>query len=216
MLRRSALSAALSAALACVLATGAVAQTSPPAAAPAAPPVRVRGTATAVTADMLTVAARDGSTVMVKLVPPVAVVALQKVAPEDIKPGAFLAIVSKPGTDDLEAQSVTYFPPGGQKPREVQFPWDLPNTTMTNAAVTGVVGNGSTATGKGQELNLAFLGRTGKLTIPPGTPIVTQIPAESSDLKPGVPVFIFATKAADGSLSASRILVGKNGVNPTS
>lgn len=202
MFRRTALLASLAMLSAGLASAGAFAQS---------PPVRVRGTAEAVSADMLTVAMREGSKLEIKLTQPLAVVTLQRVAVADIEPGAFMAIVSKPGTDNLEAVSVTYFPPGAPVPREGQFPWDLPNTTMTNAAVSGAVTSAA-----GDEVALAFRGRTAKLTIPPGTPVVTQVPGQVADLRPGVPVFLFATKAADGSLSAARITVGKDGVNPAS
>lgn len=201
MFRRTALLASIG----CLLATGAFAQAAP------GTPVRLRGTAAAVEADALTVATREGSQVQVKLTQPLTVTALKPVAVEDIKPGSFLAIVSKPGTDNLEAVSVIYFPPGASGPREGQFPWDLPNTTMTNAAVSGAVTSTS-----GREVDLSFSGRTGKLTIPPGTPVVTQVPASVTDLKPGVPVFIFASKAPDGTISTARVTVGKDGVNPAS
>lgn len=205
MFRRSAVLASF----ACLLAAGASAQTAP--AAPAGSPVRLRGTAAAVSADSLTVATREGPQVVVKLEQPLTVTALKPVPVEDIQPGSFLAIISKPGMDDLEAVSVIYYPPGTTGRREGQFPWDLPNTTMTNAAVSGAV---TSATGR--EVALSFSGRSGKLTIPPGTPVVTQIPAAVADLKPGVPVFIFATKGADGVVSTARVTVGKDGVNPAS
>lgn len=202
MLRRTAVLAYFT----CLVSAGALAQT-----APAGSPVRLRGTAAAVSADSLTVATRDGPQVVVKLNQPLTVAALKAVPVADIKPGSFLAIVSKPGTDDLQAKSVIYFPPGVTGPHEGQFPWDLPNTTMTNAIVSGAVTSSS-----GREIGLSFNGRSGKVNIPAGTPVVTQIPAAVSDLKPGVPVMIFATKAPDGVVSTARVTIGKDGVNPAS
>lgn len=202
MLRRTAMLASIG----CILATGAFAQSTP---VPTIP-TRLRGTAAAVTTDMLTVATRDGPQVQVTLNQPVTVTALKPMSIDEIQPGSSLAIVSKPGTDDLEALSVIYFPPGAPL-RQGQFPWDLPNTTMTNASVSGNV------TGKsGREIDLSFNGRSGKVTIPPGTPLVTQIPASLTDIKPGVTVFLFATKGDDGTFSTARVTVGKDGVNPAS
>ena len=45
-------------------------------------------------------------------------------------------------------------------------------------------------------------------------PVVTPVPADRADLKPGATVFLSATRAADGALSASRITVSKDGVAP--
>ena len=75
---------------------------------------------------------------------------------------------------------------------------------------------GPSRPGPAGDVSLTMNGRKVKLTVPPGTPVVTPIPAALSDLKPGVAVMLFATKEADGSLSASRVTVGKNGVDPTS
>ena len=44
--------------------------------------------------------------------------------------------------------------------------------------------------------------------------VVTFLPGTQADAKVGAKVFIGATKAADGSLSAARINVGKDGLTP--
>jgi hypothetical protein len=49
---------------------------------------------------------------------------------------------------------------------------------------------------------------------PADVPVVTFEPGDSSELKAGAHVIIFATKAADGSLSADRVNVGKDGLTP--
>jgi hypothetical protein len=45
-------------------------------------------------------------------------------------------------------------------------------------------------------------------------PVVTLAPGDPSLLQPGTAVFISAMKAADGTLSASRVTAGKDGVPP--
>jgi hypothetical protein len=50
--------------------------------------------------------------------------------------------------------------------------------------------------------------------VPPGTPIVTLVPGDSSLLKAGNHVILSASHGTDGSLMASRITVGKDGLVP--
>ena len=51
--------------------------------------------------------------------------------------------------------------------------------------------------------------------VSPETPIVAFVAADKSELKPGAQIIIFgATKKDDGTLEASRIGVGLNGITP--
>jgi hypothetical protein len=54
-----------------------------------------------------------------------------------------------------------------------------------------------------------------KVVVPPGTPIVTFVAGDKSELKPGAKVIIFsAAKQDDGSLEANRVNVGRDGITP--
>ncbi|MGE5525138.1 MAG: hypothetical protein ACM3SS_15605, partial [Rhodospirillaceae bacterium] len=89
-------------------------------------------------------------------------------------------------------------------------PWDSePGSTMTNATVHAVV----TASAN-RELTLKYKDGSQTIRIPDGIPIVTTVPADRSYLKPGEYVFVAARKDADGSLTALRIQVSKDGVKP--
>lgn len=67
----------------------------------------------------------------------------------------------------------------------------------------------------GQDLVLEYKGGSQKILVPPGTPVVTTIPADRTALKPGEYVFLGANVAADGKLTMSgRIQVSKDGVKP--
>ena len=95
---------------------------------------------------------------------------------------------------------------------EGHYPWDLaPESMMTNATVTTVV-----AANGGQALTLKYKGDgTQTIHVRPGVPIVTFGPAPPrSAVKPGTKIFVGARKAADGSLSAARIVIGKDGMQP--
>lgn len=79
---------------------------------------------------------------------------------------------------------------------------------MTNGAVGSLIGtSGRTATvkyGDGEK----------KIVIPDDVPIVAFDPSDRSALKPGQKVVVNGQRAADGSLAAASVLVGKDGLVP--
>lgn len=176
-----------------------------------AQPMRVRGTIAAISPTNMAVTSRDGAKLDIALVSPLGVSTVKPMALADIKPGSYIGTAALPGTDGvLKAQEVLVFPEAMRGAGEGHYPWDLtPESTMTNAAVEGTV-----AAGHGTELTLTYKGGTQKVIVEPGIPIVTLVPASVSDLKVGAPVFIGAKKDAAGKLSASRVVVGTNGVAP--
>jgi hypothetical protein len=63
-------------------------------------------------------------------------------------------------------------------------------------------------------VTVTYKGGQKKISITDGTPVVTFAPAVEADLKSGATVFVPSEKAADGSLSSGRVVVGTNGVVP--
>jgi len=178
----------------------------------APPPVRIRGTIQALDGNVLTVTTREGPIVKVTLNDPLTVVTVKKLGLADIAPGSYIGTAAMPGPDGtLTALEVLVFPPTARGTGEGHGPWDLAaNSTMTNANVEAVLQGTS-----GHVLTLTPKGQIVKVVVPPNVPIVTPAPAQREDLKPGQTIFIFAaTRAADGSLSASRVTVSKQGVAP--
>jgi len=178
----------------------------------APPPVRIRGTIQALDGNVLTVTTREGPIVKVTLNDPLTVATVKKLGLADIAPGSYIGTAAMPGPDGtLTALEVLVFPPTARGTGEGHGPWDLAaNSTMTNANVEAVLQGTS-----GHVLTLTPKGQIVKVVVPPNVPIVTPAPAQREDLKPGQTIFIFAaTRAADGSLSASRVTVSKQGVAP--
>jgi hypothetical protein len=174
-------------------------------------PTRIRGTIESATEQALTIKSRDGQTVTVTLAPNFTVVAVSKASLGDIKSGSFVgaAALPQPG-GTFKAQEVLVFPEAMRGSNEGHYPWDLsPGSTMTNAAVSAMVsGNDGTA------LTLKHKDGEVKVVVPPDAPIVTLGPGDKSLLVPGAGVFVPASRAADGALSAGRVLVGKDGLMP--
>lgn len=174
-------------------------------------PTRIRGTIAAVEAQKLTVVTREGPTVAISLTEPLAVNAVVALDLNAIKPNSFIGTAAMKKPDgSLVALEVLVFPESARGSNEGHFPWDLaPESTMTNAPVTATV-----ETSNGRSLTLNVKGQTMTAEVPKGVPVVTFEPTDRAALKIGAAVFIGATKAPDGSLSAGRVLVGKDGVVP--
>ena len=177
-----------------------------------APPVRVRGTIERMDGDTYIVKSRDGSELKLKLAANAMVVALIKASLADIKQGSYVGIAGMPNADGSQrALEVHIFPEAMRGTGDGHRGWDLqPQSTMTNGNVEqSVAGN------DGQTLTLKYKDGEKKILVPASTPIVSYVPADKSELKPGAKIFIAAaTKQPDGTLQTPRVNVGRDGVAP--
>jgi hypothetical protein len=175
------------------------------------PPTRLRGTIAAIDGKTATIATREGSNVTVNLADNWVVMLVSPVSMSEIKENSFVGIASMKGPDGtLNALEVLVFPEAARGTGEGHYPWDLqPESMMTNATVATVA-----SASDGQTLTLKHKDGTQTIRVKPGTPIVTFAPGDRADAKPGAKVFLGATKGADGSLTAARMLVGKDGLTP--
>lgn len=173
--------------------------------------VRVRGTLTAITDSTVSVKSREGKDETIALKAGWTLTGVTKASMSDIKVGDYLGITSVPKSDGGNgAVEVLIFPVDMKGTGEGSFPFDLlPNSTMTNATVSQTI-----KAVDGQDLTMTYQGKEKKITVPPGTPIVTFAPATKADLTAGAGVIVTAEKATDGSLSASRVAVGLHGLTP--
>lgn len=194
----------------CALALGLIALSGPGVRAQGAGPVRIRGTIVRLEGTELAVTTRADEQLVVALAENTTVSALRRVALADLTLGTSVGVVAEPGPDgELRASAITVLPPG-VRITELQSAWDTaPNASMNNGAVEAAVDSGS-----GRDLTLSILGRRVLVRVPPDTPLLMPIPAARTDLVPGATVFINATRAADGRLSANRVTVSKDGVAP--
>lgn len=180
--------------------------------APQGTPTNIRGTIVKLDGQMLTIKPPAGSAMVVKLAPNYAVRSLVRKKLADIHAGDFVGATSLTGKDGQQhAVEVHFFPANAPIP-ERQFPWDLrQGSLMTNAHVTGLA-----KAPQGQVLSVDYKNGTAQVIVGPKTPIVGPAPAPGTpqDLKRGKAVFLIATKAADGTLSAGSVTVEKNGVKP--
>jgi multidrug efflux pump subunit AcrA (membrane-fusion protein) len=176
------------------------------------PAVRIRGTIEAVDGPLLAVKSREGTDMKVRLTDNVAVFGVANIAMSEIKPGSYIGVSAMPEPDGTQkALAVHIFPESQRGVAEGFRPWDLrPNSTMTNATVATTV-----AGTDGQDIVVKYKDGEKKVVVPPGTPIVTFLPGDKSELKPGAKIIIFgATRKDDGTLEANRVNVGRDGITP--
>jgi hypothetical protein len=174
--------------------------------------VRLRGTIERVDGSTLVVKSREGAEVKVTLPDNAMVVGITKASLADVKQGSFVGVTGMPQADGSQkALEVHIFPEAMRGTGEGHRPWDLrPQSTMTNANVEQTV-----AGVDGQTLTVKYKDGEKKIVVPPDTPIVTYVPGDKSDLKPGTKIFVNAgVKQPDGSLQAPRINYGKDGTAP--
>ena len=174
-------------------------------------PSRVRGTIEAIDGDTLAVKSRAGEDVKLHMTGDIRIVGITKIALTDIKVGSFIGTTTVPGPDGANnAVEVHVFPEDMRGTGEGSRPYDLkPNSSMTNATVEqSVVGN------DGHTLNIKYKDGEKKVLVSPETPVVTYVPADKSDLKPGAKVIAFMKKLPDGSFETNRVSVGRDGLTP--
>jgi len=174
-------------------------------------PSRIRATIDSVDGTTLAVTSRDGTHLMLRTPDNVQVSGIVKIALSDITPGAYIGVAAMPQADGSQkALSVHLFPEAMRGTAEGFRPWDLrPNSTMINAAVDQKVESND-----GHRLTLKYKDGEKIVIVTPETPIVTYVPGDRVDLKAGAKIIALATRNEDGSLTAPRISVGKDGLTP--
>jgi hypothetical protein len=174
--------------------------------------IRVRGTIERMDGAAYVVKTRGGEIVKVTMTDKPLFVAIAKASVADIKPGMFVGSTAVPEADgSLKAVEVHIFPESMRGTGEGHRPWALkPKSTMTNANVESAVAGVS-----GQKLTVKYKGGEKTLLVTPETAVVTYLPGDASEVKPGTPIFIAAAeKKPDGTLQTARITYGKNGLVP--
>jgi len=177
-----------------------------------APTQRIRGDVVALDGLSLQVKSRSGETLAIKLADNYVVTAVVKIDVTAIKAGAFVGTATVPQPDGtLTSLEVLVFPESMRGSNEGHYPWDLkPGSMMTNATIVDVASSGQ----GGRRMTLKYKDGEKSIIVPEDVPIVTFEPGEKSMLVPGAHVLLTATKQPDGSLTAARVAVGKNGLVP--
>lgn len=109
----------------------------------------------------------------------------------------------------MKAPEVQVFPESMRGVGEGSRDWDLgAGSSMTNGTV------GSLISAKGRTITINYKGGKKRVVIPDDVLIVTYEPADRSALTAGANVLVNGTRAADGTVTATSVSVGKNGLVP--
>ena len=170
---------------------------------------RIRGQIEKVDGAMLSLKARDGTVLNVKVADNARVAALVKATLADIKTDSFIGIAGIPEADSsIKAFSIHIFLPAqrGVVP-DRHGPWDAkPGSTMTNGYVADMQSK------DGQTLTVKHKDGEKKIIVTKDTVIAAVAPGKKEELVVGVPIIIMSSeKQADGSVLAKTIYVGRAG-----
>ena len=174
--------------------------------------VRIRGTIESVDGATLMIKTREGSDIKVRMTDNVAVFGVVKTSIDEIKEGSYIGVSAMPESDGTQkALAVHIFPENQRGAAEGFRPWDLrANSTMTNATVAQTVKGTD-----GHNILVKYKDGEKKVVVPEGTPIVTFVAGDKSEVKAGAKIIIFgAAKKDDGTLEANRVNVGRDGITP--
>ena len=175
-----------------------------------AQPTRIRGTIASLQGQTLVVTTRSGQPASITLADKLTVTTSSTTKLSDVHPGSFIGATAVPQPDgSMKAIEVHVFPESMRGTGEGFRPWDLGATsTMTNGTVGQIEG------ADGRSLTVKYKEGEKTIAVPPDVPVVALEIGERSALVPGAHVFIIANKGADGALTAARVTVGKNGLEP--
>jgi hypothetical protein len=174
--------------------------------------VRIRGIIERVEGPVYVVKNRDGAEFKLTMTDNPLFVAIAPATMADIKSGMFVGSAGTMQADGTQkAIEVHIFPESMRGTGEGHYDWDLkPNTKMTNANVEQTV-----ASNDGQILSVKYKDGEKKLLVTPETVVVTYIPGNKDDLKPGTRIFVGAAKKMpDGTVQTPRITYGRDGAGP--
>jgi hypothetical protein len=195
------------------------------------PGQRIRGDIVSLDGQNLKLTTNSGESLTVKLGSNYSVSARSRADPASIATGAYVGTTAVPMPDGtLMALEVHVFPESMRGTGEGHRPMDvMPGSTMTNATVTAVepAGKGAAAStmtnatvanvaraDQGRKMLLKYPGGEKVVVVPKETPIVMVEPGDRSLLVPGAHIVVTAARQPDGSLSADRVTVGKDGLVP--
>ena len=182
-----------------------------------AEPARVRGTVQSFDGSALVLTTATQGTVTLTVGESTGINGLERKTADDIGPNAFIGTTAvKDSRGRWRATEVHIFPEAMRGAGEGHYAWDLPESTMTNAAVTGTA-----AKRRGRTLHLKYSTNQGSATggevdvdITRKTAIVALTAGERSLLVPGAVVFALATPEQDGKANAIAIVAETKGVKP--
>ncbi|HSH89889.1 MAG TPA: hypothetical protein VK996_07870 [Ramlibacter sp.] len=171
---------------------------------------RLRGRIESIGPDKLVLRERSGEVMDLVLPANLIVTEVFPVAFSDIQANSFIGAGAMPQPDGTQrAIAVLVFPETMRGTGEGHRPFDfLPQSTMTNATVAGVVGSPD-----GRRLRVTYPGGEQVIAVPQDAPVFSLKPGTRELLVQGSQVTLTA-QLVEGRPTATRISAGRNGFAP--
>jgi len=175
-----------------------------------APPVRVRGLVQSFDGTVLTVATKADGVVSFAVSDTTGINGLEAKTAADIGDNTFIgATAVKNAAGRWQASEIHIFPESMRGAGEGHYAWDLPESTMTNGAVTGNVAGANRRT-----LHVKYADGEVDIEITPSTAIVGLAAGDRSLLVRGATVFVLAVPRDGGGANAVAIVAEAKGIKP--
>jgi hypothetical protein len=171
---------------------------------------RIRGTVQSVEGGKLSIATKSNGVVAVDISDRTGINGLQAKTVRDIGENTFIgATAVKNSAGRWQATEIHIFPEAMRGAGEGHYAWDLPESSMTNGAVTGnTSGTGS------RTLHVKYADGETDVDVTPKTAIVALTQGNRELLKPGATVFVLAIPQQGGGAAAVAVIAETNGVKP--
>jgi hypothetical protein len=173
------------------------------------PPARVRGVIAALEGQTIVLATLRDGVVRVTLTDMTGINGLEERSLADITENTFIGTTAvKNRAGRWQATEVHIFPEAMRGAGEGHYAWDLPDSTMTNGAATGVATKGRNGT-----LTVRYAGSSVEVDVTRRTEIVGLTMGDRSLLVRGAAVLALVVPANDGA-TAVAIIAETNGLEP--
>ncbi len=173
------------------------------------PPARVRGVIQSLDGQTLVLATQNDGVVRLTLTDMTGINGLEKKSLADVTDNTFIGTTAiKNRSGRWQATEVHIFPEAMRGAGEGHYAWDLPESTMTNGAATGIAAKGRNGT-----LNVRYAGGSVEVDVTRKTAIVGLTLGDRALLVPGATVMALVV-ARDGGAIAVAVIAETNGVKP--
>jgi hypothetical protein len=176
-------------------------------------PVRVRGTVQSFDGQKLAIATKSDGVVQLAVTDMTGINGVVAKTVADIGANTFIgATAVKDTAGRWQATEIHIFPESMRGAGEGHYAWDLPDSSMTNGAVTGNV-----AGGNGRTLHVTYAGGApgaADIEVTPKTAIVGLTAGDRALIVPGATVFALAIPQQSGGAAAIAIVAETKGVKP--
>jgi hypothetical protein len=173
-------------------------------------PARVRGTIQSFDGQKLALATQSEGAVELSVSGATGINGVEAKTIQDIGDNTFIgATAVKDKNGRWRATEIHIFPESMRGAGEGHYAWDLPDSSMTNGAVTG-----NTAARRGRTLKVRYAGGETDVDVTRKTEIVALTAGDRSLLVPGATVFALVVPGEGGAANAVAIVAETAGVKP--